>query len=424
MLSSLTRSMLSAVVLAVSLPSFAVSFGTYDPRALAMGGATVAAGDTQHAHFYNPALLSFHNEDEDKTKDGRFVMPSAVVLYSDAGQATQNIIEDDLVENITTRVDGFNADPANDIAQQQLLDVMVDFNDALQSMDEQNVELEIFTGISVSEPADREGGSFYFGVRALVFGQGNISDQDLSLMNDYVEASRFIATDGAQGQANPQLFDANGMIDPRPSLTSEAQVSSLAVSEWGIAISKEFPVFGVPIAFGVTPKIMQAEVYRDDINFVDEVPSYSDNKKSHLMMNMDLGIAAELYDNFRVGFAIRDLVGQSLESENGLAVELEPRMRLGLAYVNKWVTAGLDYDVKKNAPLASELEIQEFGLGVEVRPLSMLSLRAGYKQNMVGEGGDVLSAGVAYRIWRVEMEAAYATSDSVQGGAIQLGFVF
>lgn len=404
--------------------ALAVSYGIYDPRAMGMGGATVAAGDTQHAHFYNPALLSFHDEDEDLTRDGRFILPGLLAMSSEGGKAARNLIEDDMVENITDSIDRFNANPADEQGRQSLLDAMTDINTAMRDMDENPIELELFTGLSVSEPAEREGGSFYLGIRAIVFGEADVTEADLALMEDYEEAARFVASNGTEGEQHPELYNGTQLTDPRPNLTSQAQISSLAISEWGIAMAKEFDVFNYPVSFGFTPKIVQAEVYRDDVNFIDEVPSYSDNKKSHLTMNFDLGVAAEVYENVRVGFAVRDVMEKTFKSQNGLELNLEPRMRLGVAYVNQWITVGMDVDAVKNKPIATEEENQELALGVDVRPWNSLSFRAGYRQNFAGESDDVMSFGVRYAVWRLEMEMAYAVSDDVEGGALQLGLRF
>ena len=415
---------LVCLTLSWSQLGWAINYGIYDPRALAMGGATVAAGDTQNAHFYNPALLSFHDEDEDLTQDGRFIMPGILVLSSEGGKAAKDLIEDDMVEGITDSIDRYNANPADEQAQQGLLRAMADINDVMRDMDEQPIELELFTGLSVSEPAEREGGSFYLGLRAIVFGEADVTDDDLALMEDYEEAARFISSNGTEGELHPELYNGTALVDPRPQLDSEAEVSSLAISEWGIAMAKEFSVFSYPVSFGFTPKIVQAEVYRDSMNFQDEVPSYNDNKKTHLTMNFDLGVAAEVYDNVRVGFAIRDVMEKTFKSQNDLEINLEPRMRLGVAYVNNWLTVGMDIDAKKNKPIATEEDNQEFALGVDVRPWESVSFRAGYRQNFAGESDDVMSFGVRYSVWRLEMEAAYAVSDDVEGGALQLGVRF
>ena len=97
---------------------------------------------------------------------------------------------------------------------------------------------------------------------------------------------------------------------------------------------------------------------------------------------------------------------------------------MGLAYVNEYLTVGLDYDIQKNKPVATEPESQEAALGLEISPWKSVDLRFGYRQDMIGERDDILSAGVRYQIWRFVAEAALATSDDVTGGAIQVGWAF
>jgi len=415
---------LLSVLSSLALEVNAASFGTFDPRALSMGGATVAAGSSSHAHFYNPALLSFENEDEDYSRNGRFVFPGVTALISDAGQSAADIVADDLDEQITNAVNQYNAAPADVAAQQGVLNALVDFDDAIETLNQQVIEVEAHIGLAVTEPSDREGGSFYFGVRGLVFGQANVSDADLNLIDDYINALQTVVAGGDPSTIGGGVFNGANLVDPRPSLTSQVQVSSLAIGEWGIAMSKEFNLWGQGVAFGLTPKIMQVEVYREDVNFVDDTPSYGENKKSHLTMNLDLGAAADIFDHYRVGVSIRDILPKTFASENGLEVQLEPRARLGLAYFNDYVTVGFDIDMIKNKPYASEPESQDLALGVELSPWDVVDLRFGYRQDFGGERSDILSAGVRYQIWRFVGEAAVATGDDIVGGSIQLGWAF
>ena len=47
----------------------AISYGVYDSRALAMGGSATAVGSHAQAAFYNPALLAFHDKEEEAGRD-------------------------------------------------------------------------------------------------------------------------------------------------------------------------------------------------------------------------------------------------------------------------------------------------------------------------------------------------------------------
>lgn len=411
--------------LGVPMLGVAASYGTFDPRSLAMGGATVAAGSSSHAHFYNPALLSFENEDEDLSRNGRLILPGFSALYSDAGQSAVDLVEQDLDENISRSIDQFNASPTSTEAAQGVLTALNEFDEAISQLNQQNIELDVYVGLSVSEPAEREGGSFYFGARALVFGEVDVTSEDLAELDAYIDiAERLTAGESIATLNDGDRVVNNQVVDPRPSLTSEARLSSLVIGEWGVALSKEFSVLGQNVAFGATPKIMQVQVYREDADFQSDIASYSENRGEHLTMNVDLGVAAELFDHYRVGVAVRDVLPKTFNSDNNLDVNLRPRPRLGLAYVNDFITLGLDVDLQEIKPLATESESQEVALGIELSPWDAIDIRFGYRQDLASEREDIISAGVRYQVWRFVGEAAFAVSDEVTGGALQLGWAF
>ena len=118
------------------------------------------------------------------------------------------------------------------------------------------------------------------------------------------------------------------------------------------------------------------------------------------------------------------MVPKSFESDSDLVVDMKPRARLGAAYVNNYLTVGLDIDIIKNKPLATEGENQEVALGVEFRPWRNLDIRFGYRHDSASERDDVLSTGVRYQIWRVIGELSFAQSDDITSGALQVGWAF
>ena len=126
----------------LAMPAWATSYGIFDARSLGMGGATVAAGSPDHAHFYNPALLSFENEDEDKSQNGRFVFPGFVALASEAGEAAADIVSDDLDEQISDSIAQFNTQPTDPAAAQNVLNALNEFDDAIDALNRESLELE------------------------------------------------------------------------------------------------------------------------------------------------------------------------------------------------------------------------------------------------------------------------------------------
>ncbi len=94
----------------------AISYGVYDSRALAMGGSATAIGSHAQAAFYNPALLAFHDKEEEAGRDGRVYLPSIVVQVSDATEAAVNAIDDELDTQLSSAINAFNAAPTTESA--------------------------------------------------------------------------------------------------------------------------------------------------------------------------------------------------------------------------------------------------------------------------------------------------------------------
>jgi hypothetical protein len=415
----------AAIALAsCSSASFGLDYGIYDARAMAMGGTTVANASAQHAQFYNPALLALYDGDEEETDYGRFYFPMITVQMSDSVIDTADAIDDDDGAAVSDAVEVFNADPSEANAA-VVRDTSTDLRNTIVDVGNQDLFVDLTTGLSVSEPSDRAGGAFYVGVRVLAGGSSQVTDSDIALMDDYIEAMDFVATAGASGVAHPELFDEDGnLINPSDQIESSADVNTLVIGEWGLSMSKEFWLGNQAIALGVTPKIMRVDIFSDTVTYGDTELDYSEDKRSHLSMNLDLGMVVPIGEHFRVALATKDLIPEEFEDANGDVIELKSRSRLGLAFVSKYVDFGIDYDLQKNDTLANELPLQEVTAGLEFKPLKMLDLRFGYRQDLEGLREDILSAGVKFQAGFFIGELAYATSDEMEGGSLQIGWAF
>ena len=439
------RTTLIAGLLAAQ-PALAIDYGVFDARALAMGGTTLAVGDTSQAQYYNPALLAFHSGDEDKTRDGRTLFPTLVVQATDTVNAAKDAVDAKLDTKLSSAINAYNsvqsgANAAGISASSN------DLRDVLDKIANKDVAINSFFGLSVSEPSEREGGAFYIGARVIGAGTSSITETDLNLLDDYIAVADALAagaTPPAVAAQYPDLVNANGTLrDLTPTLSSSADVSALAISEWGMAAAKEFSVWGQAISFGITPKLMRVDAYRDQANFNNissntvnaQLNEFEDTKSTHITFNADFGIAAIIAKHYRVGIAIKDTFAkdfttqQSADPITGLArpdlvVKLHPRSRMGVGYVNERLSIGLDYDLQESTPMANEAPSQDLSLGAEYRLFDGLALRLGYRQDQTGLRANASSAGIGYRWRRFVMDIAYSESADMKAGGLQLGWAF
>lgn len=430
----------------IAQPALAIDYGVYDARALAMGGTTLAVGDTAQAQYYNPALLAFHKGDEDKTRDGRIYFPTMVVQASDTADSAINAVDDELDSKLSNAVSSYNslrtAASAGAVATSA-----TDLRKVLDEIANKDVTINGFVGLSVSEPSDHEGGAFYIGARVIGAGTSKVTDTDLALLDDYISAMNELsagATPQAVAAKYPNLVNANGTLkDPTKTLSSSADISALVISEWGMAAAKEFTFWGQAISFGVTPKLMRVDAYRDDANFNtssatsldDTINQFSDTKSTHITFNADIGIAAIIAERYRVGIAIKDIAAKDFTTHQAvdpitgaarpdLIVKLRPRSRMGLGYVNENFSIGVDYDLKESTPIANEAPNQDLSFGAEYRLFDSLALRLGYRQDQTGVRENASSAGIGYKYRRFVMDIAYSQSPDMKAGGLQLGWTF
>lgn len=423
-----------------------MDFGVMDARALAMGGTVVAVGNSAQAQYYNPALLGFHRGDEDLTHDGRGFFPTLVVRASNTVEDAWDAVDDNLDDKLSSAVTAFNRLPDATRAGAVAANAK-DLHRVLDKLANKDVTLDGFMGYSMSEPSDHEGGGFYVGARVIGVGTSAVSGEDVALLDDYITAMDELAggdTLQQVAQRYPTLINTNGTLrDPTQTLTSSADVSALAIGEWGMALGKEFEIWDQAISFGITPKLLRVDAYRDQVAFNnpdttgidDTLDKFSDSKTSHIAFNADLGVAAIIADHYRVGLAVKDAFAKSFRNHQdddpatGLArpdllLKLRPRSRMGLGYVNDRFSVGLDYDLQESHPMANETPSQNISFGAEYWVMPGWSLRMGYRQDRVGLRDSATSAGIGYQWRRFVAELAYAKSDQSEAGGLQLGWAF
>ncbi|MDF3014306.1 MAG: hypothetical protein K0Q78_2510 [Cellvibrio sp.] len=441
----LLRLSIAASLALISSPGFAISYGIYDSRGLAMGGSVAAVGTHAQAAFYNPALLAFHDTEEEEGRDGRVYLPTLVVQISDATETAIEAMDDELDVQLSNAINAFNAMPGTESAA-QIAESAQELSDALDDIANQDLNVDGFIGFNISEPSNREGGQFYFGTRLIGGGVANVTEADSALLDDYIDSMNQIAAgvDPATVAAQyPQLISADGdLIDPTDTLTSNADVSALAISEWGLALARQFEWHDYIIAVGITPKLMRVDAFRDTADFNDSLDSVedgvdglSDTQSTHMTLNADFGVAAIIKDHYRVSLTLKDAFEKSFttvqepdpvtgEVPPDLRVTLSSRARLGMGYVTEKLSLGLDYDLGEATPMASEPGTQELGLGVEYLVLDGLALRAGFRNDLTGLRANLLSGGLGYQWKRFVVDIAYVGGGDYRGGGLQLGWTF
>lgn len=401
-----------------------VAFGIYDARTLAMGGAAVASASNDNAYFYNAALLAFNDDIEERTRDSRILLPILAPQLSRSSFDVEEIASEDLGADLSGAIESYNAAPGGDTAGEAAIAATA-LRRAVADLEGDDLFGDIYVGLAVSEPGKRRGAGFFLGTRFVAGGVNTVAAQDLETLAAYEEGLRFLASNGTDGAARPELFDGNGtLIDPVDGFESTAAASGVSITEVGVAVASNIAFRGSPLAAGISFKVLDVDTFEDTERLVDDRIDVSRNEESKVRLNVDLGVAKDLSARWRLGIAVKDAIPYDFETSLGSKIRLRPRPRAAVAYAVGRVQTSFDLDLVEVKPLANERATQDAALGVEWAAHERVKLRAGLRADLRGGREPVASAGLGVVFRRLAVDIAYAEGDDLRAAAVQLGLVF
>jgi len=358
----------------------AVQFSIVGPRALGMGGASVAAVNDSTAVYWNPAALA-----QFKKVDIR--VPVSVGLHDHVG-----------LKDKWDRINDINA-----LVQAGDLTAAAEMKQLLQDLDKPNTgaDIDASAGLLVSIPLPKSA----IAVSALGLGYAGLF---------------------------PTIDTAAGHLDPPGIATNNSAVTGTGIVTVEPAISFATQ-FGEKFYIGANAKMINASTYLysqnirtgDFSNFTENL----DNSETRSnKASVDAGILFMPIKSFSIGFVGRNLTSPKFPVQGTLAVKqpsndvslvsatgelkLQPQYRAGVAWKPyKNVTFSADYDLSKNKTLTPGFEDQTVAAGVELTlPREIMSFRGGlYKNTADSDANVVYTAGVGFRIFvlRVDVAGAY-----------------
>lgn len=426
----------------LSVVTLAVSFGVVtqagaantwaEARSDAMGGTGVASASYGSGVLINPALLAKAKPDDNVT----IILPSVRAQISDKDNLQDEIDDisdkvdyyDDVIDNLTLAQ--FIADGPGVI--NQVRGAATDLADELEYLDGKTARANAGAGIAVSIPNDVL--SFAFVAKAYAHARvsSNIDQQDI----DYLRGNEIY------GDAAQVAFGRSSDIITS-NLNSTASGRAAIVSDYGVAVARQFQFGDVPVSIGVTPKLQKTWLF----NYTTSIYDYdsSDFNSSRYRnddtgFNVDAGIAADFGDNWTVGLSGQNLISRDIDTKdiqirNGRTGEvrnyrdtyqISPVVTAGLAWHTDLVTLSADGDLTETKGFKSEEASQYVGVGAEVRPLDWLAVRAGYRADVKGDDSNVATAGIGFAPFNrvhVDLMGLYG-EDETWGAGAQLSLTF
>ncbi|CCR31765.1 TPA_asm: conjugal transfer protein TraF [Salmonella enterica subsp. enterica] len=396
-ISTITRSI--ALVLSGSVISLSATAATtyYEARNDAMGGTGVASSHYSAAALANPALLTKARANDDFA----LILPSVGAQVSDPDN-----LED-------------GADSVRDAWDR--------FDDSLNTGDSSAQAAELKRQLSKFKDTHANAQA---GVSAVA-----------TLPNDTLPAALFVkawgtaTVDGKVSQHDLDYLDqvAAGATADKDNLTSKACGRAAVITDVGIALAREFESFGHTWSVGFTPKYQRVDLFNYNVAVKDYDSSDFDGdqyRNTKNGFNADLGLAADLTENWNVGLVAQNLIPRSIDSKevNGekATLKVRPQVTAGTSWTNGFFTGAVDVDLTEASGFTDDKKRQFASIGGEINAWSWAQLRAGYRQNMASSDGSAFTAGIGispFDVVHLDL-TGIAGTDRTYGAVAQLSFTF
>lgn len=376
--------LLALSLILVPVLAQAAQFAVLGPRALGMGGASVAAVNDSTAVYWNPAALANSRK---------------VDIRIPAGAAARDYMGlNNNWDQINTIYDKFNAgdySAANDL-QKLLLDL-----DRPGSV----TNIDVTGGLLVSFPVS----SSAMAISALGIGFAELVP---TIDTFHLNTSVPTALDGIAN--NNSAVTAVGLVLAEPAIS------------FATSLGEHFLV-GANAKMISASTFLHSEIIRTG-NFDTFQSSMNNSETKSSKPSVDAGILFKPVAGLDLGVvgrylnsptfpiagtvAVRDGTGNvSITAASGQEIELKPQYRAGVA----WrpfdnLTLSADYDLTKNKSFSENTEDQTVAGGIELTMLSeILTLRAGAYKNTANDLANIVyTAGLGLRIFALRIDVAGA----------------
>lgn len=351
----------------------------------AMGGTGVASANYGSGVLINPALLAKSQPDDDIT----------VIFPAIGGQMSDKDNLRDKIDDVTDDVNNYrrsldNINPLDlfvpgSAGYRQVSTAAGDLADQLESLKGKTASAKAGGGLAVSIPNDVLAVAFVAKANARARVSSSIDQGDIDTLRGV--------------EAVPSTILA---VDP-DNLKSKGFGRAAIVSDYGVAVARQFDLGGVPVSVGVTPKLQKTWLYNYTVSIYDfnsDDINSSRYRNDDTGFNVDAGLAADFGEHWTVGLSGQNLFSRDIDTKEVAGVrdtyQIRPLVTTGVAWQNDLLTLSADGDLTETKGFKSEENSQYVGVGAEVRPLDWLAVRAGYRADVKNNDSNVFTGGVGF----------------------------
>lgn len=349
----------------------ASSFFSSDARSAAMGGVGVASG-VKTAPLTNPALLAYGVEFVDW------------YLTAPAYSAVRN--DPDKISNL-----------------------LADFQESARALENNpdNTRVQNTTAVlhklAKARRFENIATSVFASIPSNVLGAG-------AYLNFYQFASVRAVSAQPNVTIDPATRAYNTVIEKR----------GVSVAEHGVSLAQvfntDFRAFDT-FALGINPKIIlfQASGASEPVQSADTTVSFG-GARNGSAFNLDVGLFKELGRFYNGGLLVRNLMPVKVKYPDAVSSghdRLNTQVRGGIAYERRSRSIEVDIDLVPNSGIGFERRSRMLSIGGEFVLTQYLQLRAGLRQNLLGENQSLVTFGMGFGM-------DYMLDIAVAGGADEL----
>jgi len=392
---------LTAVAISLLSQSVSAIPFAFEGRSLGMGGVAVATADLATASWANPAMLT-----NQRPSDNFSLLIGVGVFIRD---------NDDLV----TDVENFQSADDRRIAatnREEEVRAIIDMSSIAHNLEGKVIAPEASALAAMGMATDFL--SYAISLRADAIAGGTVTNQSCQAIVECTLA-----------QAESELTSKDYNI-----LTLEG----VLMTEFGFSIAGDFQLLDRKFSIGLKPKMVDLQSFSYQESILTASAGFDNITKDDTTTDLgsfasaDLGLAYDVSESFRVGLNFRNLITEEFQLQNQ-TLSFDTESRLGLAYYNKFMTIGVDYDLTENKPLlASEnfdgLKTRYLMLGAEFNAFDYAQLRIGATKNVASDISDraketAYTVGVGFWLG-FNLDIAATLNNNSAGAFLQTGFRF
>jgi len=433
---------LSKLSLGFSILALCPAAFATDAQSVAMGGTGVTIGTGVNGAFTNPALLMGQKRAMDSF---HFRFSTGIEIQdnnevNETGDDANTIGEDlfDEIDNFNARDNISNCDETEQTISPCVLNtgslgsLSLQLSEQLLKLNDSPINARGLTQIGFSLPDVIVPFAVNLSARATISLNADYKTQDNKILTDIggvletddrLTADEIADNDYISFDTDTQKFTIDVSED---TLTSSIQGGAIMRAEIGISLAHSLEINNHQIDFGITPKLSRVEAADIDqkISQPDDEPSIQDQfddrvKKSSF--NFDLG-AFYLYPEvagLAFGGVIRNVVSESIKTENGYEFETTPQLIGSVLYDQE--VYKLTADLALNSAKTDNLESHRIAFGAETS-WKFLSLRGGLSHDLAWDN-NATSFSLGFGVGVVDFGMKYNGASSAEF-ALQTAFGF